>query len=527
MSDVDLELSHTNSDTLDESGETDSLSGYRRGQFLQNLSTLNISVLMRFIRDHKRALIAFIPVTILAFLYFLRFAILSVNVLNHFGAPAFDMSVPDQGMWLLSRFHDPFVTIMGRNLFGDHSEFVLLILVPFYWIYPHGAVLLIAQALVIAAAAIPIYLLARHLLHSNIMATLLAAVYLLNPALQWGNMEQFHVESFEILFVSIAIYAAVIWRPRLLMVAIVLLLLSNQDAAMYVLPIGIWVAFRRERREGIKIVALSVIAAVLINFLIIPLLLGSFNFGATKYSGRLPFGGVIGSMKEIVRYPGQVWAYVTSQGRPWYVWQMFASAGLIFVVTPEIALIAIIALGINVWTSFGYQHEIMYHYSLPIVPVLVCGTIWALSRIPKRRAVWLTGLIVLGALWSCTIWGLAPFSDQQYPSSGLTSYQVAEVQDLINDIPSNAVVSAFYDYTTALDDRTQIYMWPNPFSTSLYGLPNQPGGVTLPVASQVQYILLPQALGTDSPQVLTQIAPQFHVLAQNETAVLYERNTTG
>ncbi len=70
-------------------------------------------------------------------------------------------------------------------------------------------------------------------------------------------------------------------------------------------------------------------------------------------------------------------------------------------------------------------------------------------------------------------------------------------------------------------------MWPNPFSTSYYGLPNQPGGVTLPVASQVQYVLLPQALGTDSPQVWTQIAPQFHVLAQNQTAVLYERNTTG
>ena len=38
----------------------------------------------------------------------------------------------------MSRFHAPFVTLMGRNLFGDHTSFILVLLVPFYWLVPVG-----------------------------------------------------------------------------------------------------------------------------------------------------------------------------------------------------------------------------------------------------------------------------------------------------------------------------------------------------------------------------------------------------
>ena len=70
------------------------------------------------------------------------------------------MGIFDQGVWLLSRFHAPFVTVMGRNLFGDHTSFILLLAVPLYWIWPHAQTLLVLQTCLLAAAAIPIYLLA-------------------------------------------------------------------------------------------------------------------------------------------------------------------------------------------------------------------------------------------------------------------------------------------------------------------------------------------------------------------------------
>ena len=38
----------------------------------------------------------------------------------------YDLAIFDQGMWLITHFHVPFVTVMGRNLFGDHTSFVLV-----------------------------------------------------------------------------------------------------------------------------------------------------------------------------------------------------------------------------------------------------------------------------------------------------------------------------------------------------------------------------------------------------------------
>jgi hypothetical protein len=39
-----------------------------------------------------------------------------------FGTFGFDLGIFDQGVWLLSRFQDPFVTIRGLPLFGDHAS---------------------------------------------------------------------------------------------------------------------------------------------------------------------------------------------------------------------------------------------------------------------------------------------------------------------------------------------------------------------------------------------------------------------
>jgi uncharacterized membrane protein len=49
----------------------------------------------------------------------------------------------------MSRFKTPFVTLMGRNLMGDHTSFILVLLVPLYWFAPGVGVLLFSQSAVI------------------------------------------------------------------------------------------------------------------------------------------------------------------------------------------------------------------------------------------------------------------------------------------------------------------------------------------------------------------------------------------
>ena len=121
--------------------------------------------------------------------YFVHLGHLTSDIHRGYGDSAFDIGLYDQGLWLLSRFHAPFITEMGRNLFGDHTQFLLLTLVPFYWIRPDATTLLWIQAAVMAAGAIPVYLLAMRRLSNPLFATVLAAAFLLHPALAQTNLE--------------------------------------------------------------------------------------------------------------------------------------------------------------------------------------------------------------------------------------------------------------------------------------------------------------------------------------------------
>jgi uncharacterized membrane protein len=469
----------------------------------------------------------YLPLVAMMTAYAVNFGTITVDMLRAYQQPAYDMAMPDQGIWLLSRFHDPFLTVAGRNLFGDHPSFIYLVLVPVYWVYPHTAVLLVAQAMLLAAGAVPIFLLARYLLHSWLLATCLAAAYLLNPAIQQANLEQFHVEAFESPLLALAIYCAVVWRPRTVIVCIALILACKEDAVLYAAPIALWVLLRRDRKIGAITLGASVAMAGFDNLFLVPALIGY----ASAHGGRLPFGGFGGTLRTFVRAPGQFWAYIVSQGRPWYLWQMGFSAGLAFLIAPEIAALAVLQLASNVVSTLGYQHQILYHYSMPLVPILICGTVYAISRLRSRANRVVCGaFVLLCALWSCVIWGAAPFSDNKATAPQTNTPALVSLRRLIQQVPPNADISVVQNVVPALDHRTQVYMWPNPFHQVYYGNPKY-DGTQWPFAARVQYMLLPACITCDegtSPwaAILGGIIGQFRVVARTSTYVLYERRVS-
>ena len=196
----------------------------------------------------------------------------------------------------------------------------------------------------------------------------------------------------------------------------------------------------------------------------------------------------------MVRTPGQFWSYITSQDRPWYLWQMSFSTGLVWLAAPEIAAICVLQLAVNVVSDFGYQHQILYHYTMPLVPALICGTVYAISRLRtvKRRQV-ATAVVLLCALWSCILWGASPFSDIKPIIPGANTPTFVSDRQLLSKVPPNAVVSAVEEFVPDLDHRTRVYMWPNPFHQAYYGNPKY-DGTDWPFSSQVQYLVLPACI---------------------------------
>src|SRR5881227_3970681 len=106
----------------------------RRERMLSYWSRLPERVRSHWIlgENHRTGIAGVVVTSLLVLWYALHFGHLTSEVHRGYGDSAFDIGLYDQGVWLLSRFHAPFVTLMGRNLFGDHTQFSLLALVPLY-----------------------------------------------------------------------------------------------------------------------------------------------------------------------------------------------------------------------------------------------------------------------------------------------------------------------------------------------------------------------------------------------------------
>jgi uncharacterized membrane protein len=465
----------------------------------------------------------YIGTTLLVVLYVGWFIHLSLKMYYGYGEPPFDLAIFDQGMWLISHFHEPFVTIMGRNLFGDHTSFILFLFAPFYRLFPEPQGLLVLQTLLLAGPTVPIYLLARKYIKNTLIATSLVATYLLNPLLQQGNLNQFHPEAFLVLFISLAIYAAIENKSVLLVVMVLLSLMVKEDVALLVVPLGVWVTARRDRRLGVSIIVGSVLWAMVANWLIIPWLLGSSSI----YASRVPFGGVSGLLGTTIHRPGQLWSYLGSQGRPFYLWQLGSTVGFAFLFSPEIALIGVLVVAENIISNDPYMHQILYQYSMALAPILVLGTLYAIA---KQSHVWrrnvLTTVALIAAVWSCAQWGFAPFSTNKVSAGWVPSSSINALNYLEKGLPANSVVSAWYPLVSHIDHRDQIYVWPTPFYASNWGLLNDTGA-RLPVASKVQYLLLPLVLSApDHADVFKQITGGYRLVRSRAGFGLFENKVS-
>ena len=236
----------------------------------------------------------------------------SLDIHHGLGTATYDYALYDQGVWLLSDFKAPFITLMGRNLLGDHTSFILLLLVPIYWVAPGAWVLLGTQSLAAALGAVPVFLYARERLANGAVALLLASLFLLHPALHWTNLEDFHPDTYLVPLIGFAIYGALTRRWRLYAICVLLALLVKEDVALVIIPLGIWVALRRDRAIGLVTIG----AGAAFGFVMMLIVMKALTGTTVPNAWRIPVGGVTGLIGESLSRPGNVIDYFRAAPRP-------------------------------------------------------------------------------------------------------------------------------------------------------------------------------------------------------------------
>jgi uncharacterized membrane protein len=443
---------------------------------------------------------------------------------DRFATFSFDLGIYDQAAWLLSRFHDPFVTVRGLEFFGHHVNAIMLLFVPFYWLGAGPLFLLSAQVLVQASGAIAIFLLARDRLRDRWLAVALAAVLLLNPTYQWLTWEFFHPDALAIAPLLFAYWAARTHRWKWFVLFAVLAAACKEDVALAIAVMGVLIAVRGNRKIGLIAVAVSIAWYTIATRVIIPLSNGIGPFYDSFFGdlGKNPIE--VGT--HLATHPRQAVEIATEHDRVSYYEMMFAPVAFLPLLAIPTLLIAGPMLAVNIFSSFPYTREIRYHYSSLVLVGIILATVEAIAWVAVKKpglVRFLVGLVVATSLAATVAWGPSPIGVKY--RSGIWPLQVDARQsardEAVARVPAGAPTSAIYNLLPHLAHRDEIYDFPVPWRNVNWGV----DGEHLADPAGVQWIAVDRReMSTEDLRLLERLAQhQFEIVFDRDDIVVAKR----
>ena len=188
-----------------------------------------------------------------------------------FASGQHDLEIYAQTLWNTAQGRPFATTLLKTNELhlAEHLALVLLPLAPLYGLVPEPRLLLGLQQLALALAGLPVWLVARRRLGAGAALLLLAGFYLM-PSLAGVALDDFH---------PVALTAAPLagaallllehrWRSGLCLASSVVLL--EEEAALVVAGLGLWLLLERRWRPGGGLLALGAAMLLAATLLVMP-----------------------------------------------------------------------------------------------------------------------------------------------------------------------------------------------------------------------------------------------------------------
>ena len=340
------------------------------------------------------------PVWIVTGLVFCVYLALSLGRWHRQSAPSWDLAIFEQAVKGYAYFGAPIIDIKGPgfNQLGDHFSPLLVVLAPFYRIFPSPVTLLVAQCVLVAISVVPVMLIARRFL-GRTAGISLGIAYGISWGLQTGVDVQFHEYALAVPLLAFCLWAYMSRRWVLTGVLALLLLGVKEDLGFTVILIGILMAVRGARRwsnpdedasrqvkVGAAIALIGVVATLLILLVVIP----AFNPGGTwDYWGRLEsdddISGDVGFGAALSNIPHLLLSLFTPTEK---INTLFLLAALTIgccVVSP----LALLATPTLLWrflsTNEGYWGT-GWHYNMILMPILFMAAVDALHKLRGSKS---------------------------------------------------------------------------------------------------------------------------------------------
>lgn len=406
-------------------------------------------------------------------------SVLAVMRHDAFWTGRFDLGNMTQAVW--STLHGApleSTSVTGEQIsrLGAHVDPLLLLVTPFYAVWPDPRALLVAQAVIVALGAFPAYWLARAWIGEPRLALAVPAAYLLYPPLQWAVLTDMHPVTLVAPLILLVIWAGEERRDVLLAAAVVLALLGKENVGLTIAGLGLWFWLARGRRgAGLAMAAGGLAWTAIAVGVVQP----RFGGGESPFAGRYESLG--GS-------PGEVLATVLT--RPWEAAQILFENGLVGyllallvpllllpLLSPGLAAVALPEIGLNLLSEWDSQRSIEFHYVAVIAPVLVAAAARGLARVvngevpgalrrlagrPALPAVALVAAVALAGVVQGPMpwWSQVPFGSDSRAEQYVRSDRVDAMEAAVALIPDDVPVSAGNLLAGHLSERGHIYTFP-------------------------------------------------------------------
>jgi uncharacterized membrane protein len=365
-----------------------------------------------------------------------------------------------QAVWATAHGHPLRVTdVHGEQIsrLAVHVNPILALFAPVWWIWPSADMLLVVQAVAVAAGAFPVFALARKHLGSERAALGFALAYLLLPAVEWLTLNEFHPVALACPLLLVAFKYLDDNRLGPFAVFAVLAAATKEEIALVVAGFGIWYALSRGRRlAGSAVAALGALWTGLAVGVVVP----HFNHGSTSsfYSRYREVGGSPGGvLRTAVTDPGRLLEHAFDSRSLHYLADLLVPLAGLFLAAPLVLVAAVPELALNLLSSVTTQTSIRFHYTAGLIPPLVVATVLGaarLARVDPRRALVLAALVVavaavenlrLGAIFKA--------------NASVSAHDRAATRAL-RLIPPGAVVSATNTLGAHLSARRRVLSFP-------------------------------------------------------------------
>jgi uncharacterized membrane protein len=425
------------------------------------------------------------------------YSAVSIYRFDHFAANGFDLGIQDQTVWGYSRLQIIPNTVLGvPNLLGDHFNPILMVLAPFRAAWDSADVLLIAQAMLLALAGVPIYLWGAQRL-GHVAGLAFQASYLVFWGVLAGVVFDFHHVVFAVPAISTALYAVVNRRNRLLWAMVAVALLTREDVALTIAGLGLYMlVVQRRVWIGLVMTAGSASWFVLLLDVVIPKLGGS-TYQHWTYTALGT--GPISASAFILQHPVKSLELLVTPLDKLRVGLGTLVNWLFLPVLSPLALIAIPSFLERFWSTSPDLWSFHFQYSMLPAPILAFAAIDTAARLRSwgggRWTTVTTTALPLAAFAVSAVLTIAVVKPLAELSTYVSDADAAQIQQCLNTIPAQASVAATDALVPHLTSRREIYEVTQNSSADYIAIDITTLGKVNPVDAQLRAIVTSSLAG--------------------------------